>query len=128
MQCETPRILTNPATTPPTQMPNVVEPTSVRIHSAAPRAQPGRATVSVRLDSIQDRLYTVVQEIDDRQDALAEFVTVAGVLTNAQCAAHYEVDAAGKVTAGPARMRHSGGAPLKGPRPPGPGPRGGVRG
>jgi hypothetical protein len=82
-------------------MPNVVEPTSVRIHSAAPRAQPRRAAVSVRLDSIQDRLYTVVQEIDDRQDALAEFVTVAGVFTNAQCAAHYEVDAAGKVTAGP---------------------------
>ena len=83
-------------------MPDVVEPPPIRIDRASPRRPASRAATPVRLDSVQPRLYEVVQKIRDRDEALFEFCLIAAELTNAECAVYFRGTEDGALTPGPA--------------------------
>jgi hypothetical protein len=82
-------------------MPDVVAPPTVSIDRASTRRSAGRAATPVRLDSVQERLYAVLQNTDDPDEALAEFCWIAAELTGAECAVYFHGDQAGALTPGP---------------------------
>lgn len=82
-------------------MPDVVTPPPIRIDRISARRGARSAAAPVRLDSVQDRLYAVVQTIDDRDEALTEFCTIAAELTTAECAAYFLRNEEGALTPGP---------------------------